>query len=478
MRNVTAHGDGAVLVDGLTVRYGDLVAVKDVSFTAAAGSITAVLGPNGAGKTSTIEVCEGFRRASSGTVRVLGLDPAVDQARLSERMGVMLQDGGPYPSARVRDTVRHYCQLYQRGVDPQRLIEQVGLADRTRSTYRRLSGGEKQRLSLALALAARPEVAFLDEPTSGVDVLGRDTIRTIIRSLAADGCAVVLATHELDEAERLADRVVIFDRGEVIADGTLDELRRGHDEIRFRSSPDLDLLAMAMSIGFVVSRVGADEYVVDAPPHPRLMAQLAGWLGDQGHPLHDVRAGAQRLEDVFRRLTAADADGMMVSMIQSNYESFGSGVVAAGTGIALQNRGAGFVSTPGHPNQVGPRKRPRPSILPAFVTRGDQPVMSFGVMGTTMQPQGHVQVLARIADHGQNPQAACDGPRFRWMQGMQVAVEDGFPPVTVDELRGRGHEIVSVSDYSAFGACQAIWRLDDGYLAVSDPRKDGQAVGF
>jgi ABC-2 type transport system ATP-binding protein len=307
VRNVTAHGDGAVLVDGLTVRYGDLVAVKDVSFTAAAGSITAVLGPNGAGKTSTIEVCEGFRRASSGTVRVLGLDPAVDQALLSERMGVMLQDGGPYPSARVRDTVRHYCQLYQRGVDPQRLIEQVGLADRTRSTSRRLSGGEKQRLSLALALAARPEVAFLDEPTSGVDVLGRDTIRTIIRSLAADGCAVVLATHELDEAERLADRVVIFDRGEVIADGTLDELRRGHDEIRFRSSPDLDLLAMAMSIGFVVSRVGADEYVVDAPPHPRLMAQLAGWLGDQGHPLHDVRAGAQRLEDVFRRLTAPDA---------------------------------------------------------------------------------------------------------------------------------------------------------------------------
>jgi ABC-2 type transport system ATP-binding protein len=304
---VTAQGDAVVVVDGLTVRYGDLVAVNAVSFTALAGNVTAVLGPNGAGKTSTIEVCEGFRRASSGTVRVLGLDPAVDQARLSERMGVMLQDGGPYPSARVRDTVRHYCQLYQRGVDPQTLIEQVGLAERATSTYRRLSGGEKQRLSLALALAARPEVAFLDEPTSGVDVLGRDTIRGIVRSLAAEGCAVVLATHELDEAERLADRVVIFDKGEVIADGTLDELRRGHDEIRFRSSPDIDLLAMATSIGFVVSRVGADEYVVDAPPHPRLMAQLAGWLGDHGHPLHDVRAGAQRLEDVFRRLTAPDA---------------------------------------------------------------------------------------------------------------------------------------------------------------------------
>jgi ABC-2 type transport system ATP-binding protein len=221
-------------------------------------------------------------------------------------MGVMLQDGGITPSARVRDTVRHYCRLYGRGVDADALVEQVGLAERSRSTWRRLSGGERQRLSLALALAARPEVAFLDEPTSGVDVHGRDTIRSIVRGLAVEGCAVILATHELDEAERVADRVVIFDQGEVIADGTLAELRRGHDEIRFHSSPDLDLRAMAEAIGFVVSRVGADEYVVDAPPHPRLMATLAGWLGDQGHPLHDVRAGAQRLEDVFRRLTARE----------------------------------------------------------------------------------------------------------------------------------------------------------------------------
>ena len=169
---------------------------------------------------------------------------------------------------------------------------------------------------------------------------------------------------------------------------------------------------------------------------------------------------------------------MMVSMIQSNFEGFGSGVVAAGTGIALHNRGAGFSATPGHPNQVGPRKRPRHSILPAFVTQGGRPVMSFGVMGTTMQPQGHVQVLTRIADHGQNPQAACDGPRFRWVQGLQVAVEEDFPADTVDGLRRRGHEMVNVGDYSAFGACQAIWHLDDGYLAVSDPRRDGQAVGF
>ena len=177
-------------------------------------------------------------------------------------------------------------------------------------------------------------------------------------------------------------------------------------------------------------------------------------------------------------LTAADASGMMVSMIQSNYDGFGSGVVVAGTGIALHNRGAGFVATPGHPNQVGPGKRPRHSILPAFVTAGGRPVMSFGVMGATMQPQGHAQVMVRIVDHGQNPQAACDGPRFRWVQDLQIGLEDGFPAATVEGLRSRGHEVVSVGDYSAFGSCQAIWRLDDGYLAVSDPRRDGSAVGF
>jgi ABC-2 type transport system ATP-binding protein len=298
----------AVEVNGLVVRYGDLEAVRGVSFSAEAGMVTAVLGPNGAGKTSTIEVCEGYRKATAGTVRVLGLDPATHQRQLGERIGVMLQEGGVYPSARVLDTVRHYCTLYGKGADAVELVEQVGLTSRSKATWRRLSGGEKQRLSLALALAAKPEVAFLDEPTSGVDVNGRDTIRGIIRTLAAGGCAVVLATHELDEAERIADRVVIFDGGQVIADGTLDELRKGHDEIRFRSSPDLDLASLAAEIGMIASQVGADEYVIDAPPHPRLMAQLTAWLAEHGHPLTDLRAGSQRLEDVFRRLTADNAE--------------------------------------------------------------------------------------------------------------------------------------------------------------------------
>ena len=303
-----ATASDPVVVEQLVVRYGDLLAVDNVSFTAAAGAVTAVLGPNGAGKTSTIEVCEGFRRATSGSVSVLGMDPNRQQAALSRRMGIMLQDGGVSPAARVADVMRLYCDLYGTGIPAGELLTMVGLTDRARSTYRRLSGGEKQRLSLALALAARPEVAFLDEPTSGVDVGGRQLIRGIVRDLANQGCAVVLATHELDEAEKLADRVVIFDRGVVVADGTLDSLRRGRDEIRFRSSPTLDRIALGAALGLEVQRVGdaheSDEYVIEGDASR--VAPLTAWLADHGEPVGDLRAGQQRLEDVFLRLTGGE----------------------------------------------------------------------------------------------------------------------------------------------------------------------------
>ena len=174
--------------------------------------------------------------------------------------------------------------------------------------------------------------------------------------------------------------------------------------------------------------------------------------------------------------TAADASGMMVSYIQSNYMGFGSGVVV--DGISLQNRAATFVMEKGHPNAAGPGKRPYQTIIPGFVTREGAPLMSFGVMGGTMQPQGHLQVMVRIADYGQNPQAACDGPRFRWVQGMDVSVEDNFPPAVVEELRKRGHRLVTVDDYNQFGSGQMIWKMDGGWLAASDPRRDGQAAGF
>ncbi|HEX2198463.1 MAG TPA: gamma-glutamyltransferase family protein [Burkholderiales bacterium] len=175
-------------------------------------------------------------------------------------------------------------------------------------------------------------------------------------------------------------------------------------------------------------------------------------------------------------LAAADAAGMMVSFIQSNYMGFGSGVVV--DGMSLQNRGGTFVVQPGHPNCVGPRKRPYQTIIPGFVTKNRKPVMAFGVMGGTMQPQGHAQVMVRIADYGQSPQAASDGPRFRVVQGLEVSVEDNFPADSLAELQRRGHRIVTIDDYNQFGSAQLLWKLDGGYFCASDPRRDGQAVGF
>ncbi len=177
-------------------------------------------------------------------------------------------------------------------------------------------------------------------------------------------------------------------------------------------------------------------------------------------------------------LTVADRSGMMVSFIQSNFMGFGSGIVIPGTGISMQNRGHGFSLEKGHPNQVDGGKKPFHTIIPAFVTKNGLPVMSFGVMGGPMQPQGHVQVMLRVFDFHQNPQAACDAPRWRVLEGRKVAVEPGFKPEVLDDLKMRGHEIVVTDDFLMFGGAQAIYRLSDGYLGASDPRKDGQAVGF
>ena len=181
-------------------------------------------------------------------------------------------------------------------------------------------------------------------------------------------------------------------------------------------------------------------------------------------------------------LTAADESGMMVSFIQSNYMGFGSGVVVPGYGISLQNRGHGFTLDATSDNLVGPGKRPFQTIIPAFLTKNGAPVMSFGVMGGDMQPQGHMQTLVRMLDYQQQPQAACDAPRWRWNAGL-VNLETGFDADTAQGLRDLGHRVESFNDsYQDYGAGQFIWRLGDpaveGYAGASDPRRDGQAAGF
>jgi gamma-glutamyltranspeptidase / glutathione hydrolase len=177
-------------------------------------------------------------------------------------------------------------------------------------------------------------------------------------------------------------------------------------------------------------------------------------------------------------LTTADERGMMLSFIQSNYMGFGSGVVVPGTGISMQNRGAGFTLKRGHPNDVGPRKRPFQTIIPGFLTRDGEPVMSFGVMGGNMQPQGHLQMIVRLVDYNQNPQSCSDAPRWIVNPDFSVSVEDEVPAAVKEELARRGHRIVpSDRPQFGFGGAQLIHRLDDGYCAASDHRKDGCAIG-
>jgi gamma-glutamyltranspeptidase/glutathione hydrolase len=195
----------------------------------------------------------------------------------------------------------------------------------------------------------------------------------------------------------------------------------------------------------------------------------------------DFKAGAPEKGGTIY-LTTADENGMMVSFIQSNYMGFGSGMVAPG-GISLQNRGAGFVLTEGHPNQVAPNKRPFHTIIPAFLSKDGKPQMSFGVMGGNMQPQGHIQTLIRMLDYKQNPQAACDGPRWRVAGGMKVNSEYTVRPDTLKALQALGHDIETLNDpYMDFGSGQFAWRLEEegqftGYIAASDARKDGHAAG-
>ena len=292
----------------LVVRYGSTVAVDGLSLSADPGEVVALLGPNGAGKTSTVESLEGYRRPAGGQVRVLGLDPRADHARLVTRVGVMLQRGGIYPAMTARQVLGLFAAFYPDPEDPAELIERVGLQGADRTPWRRLSGGEQQRLSLALALVGRPEVAFLDEPTAGVDPAGRLAIREVIRELGGAGRCVLLTTHDLEEAERVAHRVVIVAGGKVVAEGTpADLMTAGSRHIRFGAPTGIDCagLTEVMSAAVVEERPG--EYRVDTPAEPAAVARLTAWLAERDLPLADLRAGRHTLEDVFLQLTAGQS---------------------------------------------------------------------------------------------------------------------------------------------------------------------------
>ncbi len=290
----------AVEIADLVVRYGEVTAVDGVTFRADEGAVTAVLGPNGAGKTSTIESLEGYRRFE-GTATVAGLDPRTDKKQLNRIIGVMLQEGGVYPGMTPGEALELFAAYYDDPVPG--LLETLGLESAANTPWRRLSGGEKQRLSLALALVGRPKVAFLDEPTAGVDPAGRIVIRNVISQLRDDGTCVLLTTHELDEAARLADHVVIMDRGRVVAAGAPRDLMGQSHEIRFGAPPGIDVAALGAHLGGQVVEEQPGEYRVDCEPTPQAVAALTGWLAERSLRLADLRAGRQSLEDLFLKLT-------------------------------------------------------------------------------------------------------------------------------------------------------------------------------
>lgn len=295
----------ALAVDQLVVRYGPRTAVNGITFSAEPGSVLGLLGPNGAGKTSTVETLEGYRRPASGTVRVLGLDPVAERGAVVPRIGVMLQRGGVYPTMGAEAVLRLFASYYARPVSPAELLDRLDLRRVARTPWRRLSGGEQQRLSLALAMVGRPEVAFLDEPSAGMDPAARRVLWDVIRALRDDGVTVLLTTHDLEEAERLADHVVIVDGGRIVAEGTPAELARSDAaaEIRFGATAGLDAAAIGRAVGGTVVEERPGEYLVGVAASPANVARLTTWLAEQDVAVADIRAGRQRLEDVFLRLT-------------------------------------------------------------------------------------------------------------------------------------------------------------------------------
>lgn len=290
------------------MRYGPenrrVTAVDGLSLTVSPGTITSILGPNGAGKTTTVETCEGFRRPQSGSVRVLGLDPA-DPA-LRPRVGVMLQSGGAWVGVRAHEMLRHMASLYAHPLDPDALIERLGLGSCGRTTFRRLSGGQQQRLSLAMALVGRPELVFLDEPTAGLDPQGRRATWDLLRDLRRDGVTVVLTTHFMDEAEALSDYVHIVDAGRVIASGTPQQLVRSDDTVRFTARPGLDVDALMDAVKAKVNEAEPGQYVIAGEVNPRLLAKLTRWCAQQDVLADSILVQHQTLEDRFLELTGRE----------------------------------------------------------------------------------------------------------------------------------------------------------------------------
>lgn len=294
-----------IIVRDMIKTYGQLPAVDGLSFSVHQGEILALLGPNGAGKTTTVEILEGYRTADSGHVEVLGLDPQRQGDKLKSRIGVMLQNAGIYPTITPRELLTLFHSFYPDPQDPKELLQIVGLEESADIRYRQLSGGQQRRLALAAALIGNPELLFLDEPTTAMDPQARRMTWEIIRSLRERGLTILLTTHFMEEAERLADRVAIMDHGKLVALESPQALTQSStEEVQFSAPPGLDIEAIAALPAATHAREERSGFYVVSTSRPvDLLAQLTAWARDHDILLNDIRTGHESLEEVFLRLT-------------------------------------------------------------------------------------------------------------------------------------------------------------------------------
>jgi ABC-2 type transport system ATP-binding protein len=286
-------------------------ALDGLSLVVEPGEVLALLGPNGAGKTTTVEICEGFLKPDSGIVRVLGLDPVRDGSALRPKIGVMPQGGGAYPGVRAEEMLRLVAACAANPLDPAWLLDILGLDSARRTPFKRLSGGQQQRLSLACALIGKPELVFLDEPTAGMDPQARRLVWDLLGALRADGVGVLLTTHLMEEAEALADDVVIVDGGKVIAQGSPSALTAESAEaaqLRFkaRSRLDTELLAAALPEGYLVRESAPGSYRVEGRVDPQVVSTVTAWCAQQGVLAEELHIGKRDLEEVFIELTGRE----------------------------------------------------------------------------------------------------------------------------------------------------------------------------
>jgi ABC-2 type transport system ATP-binding protein len=276
----------AIRVSGLVKRYGSYEALRGIDFEIGAGEVFGLLGPNGAGKTTTIEILEGYRDRDAGEVEVLGEDPQRADRAWRERLGVVLQSSSLYPNLTVHESLRIFGGYYSSSRDPGEVIELVGLTEKADSRVRTLSGGQKRRLDLGLALIGNPELVFLDEPTTGFDPGARRAAWETIRGLRSLGTTILLTTHYLDEAEQLSDKVAVLREGRIVREGTPAELTGGNSETEIRY------------------RVNGEVIVETTTEPTRRLHELTADALERGEELHELEVRRPTLEDIYLELTA------------------------------------------------------------------------------------------------------------------------------------------------------------------------------